>query len=143
MYRSIYSQYEKLCFCHCMKPILPFHERGAYSGALVPRERDLVLCPCPTVSFLCEAPRASYNKSSFPRNLCTIPWNPMISPGVETSFGAKNIWEGMMPVVRRFGQAGGRFLFSMWKDCIGLSFFDFWGFRLAVWMCVFICLHFQ
>lgn len=29
----------------------------------------------------CQAPRASYNKSSFPRNLCTIPWNPMISPG--------------------------------------------------------------
>mmetsp|Transcript_129058 Transcript_129058/g.306160 ORF Transcript_129058/g.306160 Transcript_129058/m.306160 type:complete len:325 (-) Transcript_129058:186-1160(-) len=28
-----------------------------------------------------QAPRASYNKSSFPRNLCTIPWNPMISPG--------------------------------------------------------------
>lgn len=28
-----------------------------------------------------QAPRASYNKNSFPRNLCTIPWNPMISPG--------------------------------------------------------------
>ncbi|CAE7808931.1 unnamed protein product, partial [Symbiodinium sp. CCMP2456] len=28
-----------------------------------------------------QAPRASYSKTSFPRNLCTIPWNPMISPG--------------------------------------------------------------
>lgn len=38
-----------------------------------------------------QAPRASYNKSSFPRNLCTIPWNPMISPE-RTGPGVPCLW---------------------------------------------------